>query len=129
MILVDSSVWIDYFNGVRSAQTDRLDELAGVEPLALGDLILAEVLQGFRADDDFARARDLLLEFTVFPLLGAEMALRCAENYRVLRKRGITVRKTADVIIASFCIAEGHRLLFADRDFVPFVEVLGLRPA
>ncbi len=126
MIVVDSSVWIDYFNGAASPEAERLDRLAGVEPLAIGDLILTEVLQGFRSDADFARAREALLSLTVFTMLGTEMALRCAENYRGLRRQGLTVRKTADVIIASFCIANGHRLLFSDRDFLPFVEHLGL---
>lgn len=129
MIVVDSSVWIDYFNGVATAETDLLDRLAGTEPLALGDLNLVEVLQGFRSDADFIRAQDVLLGFTVLPMLGAEMALRCAESYRALRKQGITVRKTADVIIASYCIAHGHRLLFADRDLLPFVHELGLERA
>jgi len=129
VIVVDSSVWIDYFNGVARAETDLLDRLAGVEPLALGDLNLLEVLHGFRSDADAARARDVLLGFTVLPMLGTEMALRCAENYRLLRGRGVTVRKTADVVIASYCIAHGHRLLFTDRDFLPFVRLLGLERA
>ena len=129
MIVVDSSVWIDYFNGVPSPEADRLDALAGVEPLAIGDLILTEVLQGFRSDSDFDRARTALLTLTVYPMLGTQMALRCAENYRYLRRRGLTVRKTADVIIATFCVEHGHRLLFSDRDFLPFVEHFGLERA
>lgn len=126
MIVVDSSVWIDYFNGADSVAAGTLNELLGVERLAIGDLILTEVLQGFRSDPDFARARQALLSFTVFPMLGVDAALRAAENYRTLRKRGVTVRKTADVIIASFCIENGHSLLFSDRDFLPFVRHLGL---
>lgn len=129
MILVDTSVWIDYFNGRDTPQTETLDALLGVEPLAIGDLILTEVLQGFRHDADFRIAKDLLTSLTVAELLGVENALRSAEHYRVLRKRGVTVRKTVDVIIATFCIAEGHALLFSDRDFEPFVTHLGLRPA
>lgn len=127
MILVDTSVWIDYFNGRDTPQTDELDALLGSEPLGIGDLILAEVLQGFRSDADFRKARELLTSLTVFDLLGAENAIRSAEHYRELRKRGITVRKTADVVIATFCIVENHALLFSDRDFVPFVEQFGLR--
>jgi hypothetical protein len=127
MILVDTSVWIDYFNGEVTGQTDTLDALLGTESLGIGDLILAEVLQGFRLDRDFRRAKELLTSLSLFEMLGVENAVRSAENYRVLRKRGITIRKTADVIIASFCIAEDHALLFSDRDFVPFVEELGLR--
>jgi len=127
MILVDTSVWIDYFNGEVTGQTDTLDALLGTESLGIGDLILAEVLQGFRLDRDFRRAKELLTSLSLFEMLGVENAVRSAENYRVLRKRGITIRKTADVIIASFCIVEDHALLFSDRDFVPFVEELGLR--
>lgn len=92
-----------------------------------GDLILTEVLQGFRTDTDFVRARDLLLSLTVFELLGVENAIRSTEYFRALRKRDITIRKTVDVIIATFCITEGHALLFSDRDFIPFVEQFGLR--
>ena len=127
MILVDSSVWVDYFNGRDTPQTAKLDALLGTEPIAIGDLILTEVLQGFRRDADFARAREFLLSLTLFNMLGVENAIRSAEHFRALRKRGITIRKTADVIIATFCIAEGHSLLFSDKDFLPFVEQLGLR--
>ena len=127
MILIDSSVWVDYFNGQDTPQTAKLDALLGVEPLAIGDLILTEVLQGFRLDKDFARAKDLLLSLTVFEMLGVDNAIRSAEYYRALRKRGITIRKTADVIIATFCIEEGHSLLFSDKDFRPFVEHFGLK--
>ena len=126
MILVDSSVWVDYFNGQDTPQTAKLDALLGIEPLAIGDLILTEVLQGFRADADFAQAKELLLSLTVFDMLGVENAIRSAEHYRALRKRGVTIRKTADVIIATFCIREGHSLLFSDKDFIPFVEQFGL---
>lgn len=129
MIIVDSSVWIDFFNGTDSAEADRLDSLLGIDPIAVGDLILTEVLQGFRADQDFDRVRSGLLTLTVYPMLGLDAAVRAAENYRTLRKQGLTVRKTADVIIASFCIEHGHSLLFSDRDFLPFVERLGLEPA
>ncbi len=128
MILVDSSVWIDYFNGVDTPQTSKLDALLGVEPLGIGDLILTEVLQGFKSDADYKTAKQLLSALSIFEMLGAEQAVKSAENFRALRKRGITVRKTADVIIATYCIEDRHSLLFADKDFLPFVEHLGLRP-
>jgi predicted nucleic acid-binding protein len=127
MILIDSSVWIDYFNGQITPQVDVLDQLLGTQPLAIGDLILVEVLQGFRRDPDYTTAKQLLTSLTVFNLLNTELALQSAENFRILRKQGITIRKTIDVIIATFCIAEGHTLLFSDKDFIPFVEHLGLR--
>lgn len=126
MILVDSSVWIDYFNGQSTLQVETLDDLLGVQPLAIGDLILAEVLQGFRQDSDYTAAKQLLTSLKVFNLLTPDLAIKSADNFRTLRKRGITVRKTTDVIIATFCIQEDHALLFSDRDFVPFVQHLGL---
>jgi hypothetical protein len=126
MIMVDSSVWIDYFTGVASKQTDTLDKILGQEPVAVGDLILTEVLQGFRRDQDYETAKALFDELTVFEMLGKNMALVSAENFRILRKRGITIRKTADVIIASFCIERKLPLLFSDKDFTPFVKYLGL---
>jgi len=129
MILVDSSVWVDYFNGCTTRETDYLDTLLGTEPVAIGDLILAEVLQGFRRDADFAVAKELMACLTLYDLLGATLALKVAENYRALRKRGVTVRKTADTIIATFCIDRGIPLLYSDRDFDPFVKYLGLKPA
>ena len=129
MILVDSSVWIDYFRGRQSPETDRLDALVGAERVVTGDLILAEVLQGFRADRDFSRARSLMDAYTVLELGGPDIALRAAQNFRSLRARGITPRKTIDTIIATYCIAHGLTLLFSDRDFEPFVEYLGLESA
>ncbi|WP_287232354.1 PIN domain nuclease [Microcystis sp. Msp_OC_L_20101000_S702] len=104
MILVDSSVWIDYFNGYNTTETTELDLLLGVEPIAIGDIILTEVLQGFRSDKDYQIAYRLLTSLTIYDLLGLRMALKSADNYRQLRKKGITIRKTADVIVASFCI-------------------------
>ncbi len=127
MTLVDSSVWVDYFNGQDTPQTAKLDALLGIEPLAIGDLILMEVLQGFLTDADFDKEKALLLSLTVFTMLGVENAIRSAEHFRALRKQGITIRKTVDVIIATFCIAQGHSLLFSDKDFIPFVEQFGLR--
>jgi hypothetical protein len=129
MILVDSSVWVDYFNGQATRETDLLDDLLGTEPVAIGDLILAEVLQGFRSDADYDAAKELLASLTTYDLLGAALAVKTADNYRALRKRGITVRKTADAIIATFCIERRTPLLYSDRDFDPFVRHLGLKPA
>ena len=129
MIMVDSSVWIDYFNGRISPETDFLHEVLGVRPVATGDLILTEVLQGFRNDKDYSTARRLLTELAIFELLGTKMALKSADNYRKLRKKGVTVRKTADVIIASFCLEHDLPLLFSDKDFKPFEEHFGLRNA
>lgn len=126
MILVDSSVWIDYFNGRDTIQTAKLDELLGEELLGIGDLILTEVLQGFRADADYRVAKQMLTSLTVFNMLGLEIAIKSADNFRELRKQGITIRKTVDVVIATFCIETGHSLLFADKDFIPFVNNLGL---
>ena len=127
MILVDSSIWIDYFNGKITPETNKLDTLLGVEPLGIGDLILTEVLRGFRSDTDYQTAKKLIMTLSIFEMLGTDMAIQSADNFRMLRKRGITVRKTADVIIATYCIEHDHSLLFADKDFLPFVTHLGLK--
>lgn len=127
MILVDSSVWIDYFRGNHTPQCERLDDLLGAEPLAVGDLMLAEVLQGFQSDKDFRQARRLLTSLAVIDLGGTKIAIQAAQNYRALRALGITVRKTIDAVIATRCIASGLTLLHADRDFDPFVTHLGRR--
>ena len=129
MIVVDSSVWIDYFSGADNKQTDKLDNVLGLKPVAIGDLILTEVLQGFRHDKDYKNARKLFDDVTIFEMLGTDMALKSADNFRSLRKKGVTVRKTADVIIASFCINRKLALLFSDKDFKPFVKHLGLAEA
>jgi predicted nucleic acid-binding protein len=126
MILVDSSVWIDYFLGRDSPQVEILDGSLGVRAVGVGDLILTEVLQGFRADKDYRIARTIMDELTIFDMLGKDMAIKSAENFRKLRKRGITIRKTADVIIATYCIEHGLPLLFSDKDFEPFVKHLQL---
>ncbi|HUG71838.1 MAG TPA: PIN domain nuclease [Steroidobacteraceae bacterium] len=127
MIVVDSSVWIDYFNGTESPGAERLDGLLGVARLAVGDLVLAEVLQGFRDDDQYRVAKQTLTSLTVLEMLGQKMAVRSAENYRSLRARGITIRKTVDVLIATYCIEHDLPLLFDDKDFLPFVRYLGLK--
>ena len=129
MIMVDSSVWIDYFRGVGSPGVEVLDALLGAEPLATGDLILAEVLQGFESEQDFRRAKSLLESFEVVRLAGHDVCLQAAENFRALRRKGVTVRKTIDAIIATCCIRNGYVLLHNDRDFDAFVEHLGLRVA
>jgi predicted nucleic acid-binding protein len=126
MIIVDSSVWIDYFNGNDIPEVAKLDRLLGRELLGVGDLIVTEVLQGFRDDKEYQTAKQLLTSLTVYELLGVKIAIKSAENFRTLRKQGITVRKTIDVMIATFCIENGYSLLFTDRDFDPFVEHLGL---
>lgn len=127
MILVDSSVWVDYFRGVATPQTDRLDRIADARRLAVGDLIVTEVLRGFRGDEAFERARKLLDKFVLVELGGYRIALQAAKNYRALKALGITVRKTIDTFIATKCIEDGFSLLHSDRDFEPFVEHLGLK--
>ncbi len=127
MILIDSSVWIDYFNGNKTAQTDWLDASLGNTPIIIGDLILTEVLQGFQSDKDFKTARGLLLGIPFMSMGGRELALESAMNYRFLRKKGVTVRKTIDVIIGTFCIHHQLILLHDDRDFDPMVTFLGLQ--
>ncbi len=129
MILVDSSVWIDFFNGTGNDETDKLNEIFGLEEVVIGDLILAEVLQGFRSDKDYKIARDVLTSLTIHELIGEKIAIKSADNYRKLRKKGITIRKTADVIIATYCIENKIPLLFTDKDFIPFVENLRLKSA
>jgi len=127
LILVDSSVWIDYFKGTITPQTDKLDRLLGVEPLAIGDLILTEVLQGFAGERDFNEARKLLTSLIVVDLGGQKIAIQAAKNFRMLRTYGVTIRKTIDSVIATRCIESGYDLLHNDRDFNPFVKHLGLR--
>ncbi len=129
MIVVDSSVWIDYFHGVSTPEVERLDGLLGVTPLAIGDLVLVEVMQGFRTDQDVATARQLFRSLALLPMLGGSNAWKAAENVRQLRRKGITVRKTVDGIIATACIEANLPLLFSDRDFQPYVEHLGLELA
>ncbi len=127
MIVVDSSVWIDYFNGVITPQTEKLDRLLGTEELAVGDLILTEVLQGFVKDKDFHVAKEVLTSLLIIELGGRDIAMQAAKNFRSLRRLGVTVRSTIDALIATRCIESGYRLLHNDRDFDPFAERLGLR--
>ena len=127
MILVDSSVWIDHFRGNDTPQVSLLDRVLASEPVAIGDLILVEVLQGFTNDRDFNQARRLLTALTVIEIGGAGIAVQTAQNFRRLRALGITVRKTIDTLIATRCIVDGLTLLHSDRDFDPFAQHLGLR--
>ena len=129
MIVVDSSVWIDYFTGRKTPAAERLDSLLGEELVVIGDLMLIEVLQGFRADKDFRQARKLLLSLTVVNMLDTTIALKSAANFRTLRKKRITVRKTIDAIIATYCIENKLPLLHSDKDFQPFHNHLKLKNA
>lgn len=126
-ILVDASVWIDFFNGTYTPEVTLLHRLLGRAPLVGGDLVVAEVLQGFREDRDHDQAKEALLRFPVLPMGGVDLALESAANYRTLRRKGITVRKTIDCWIATFCLRENLELLHADRDFDPFAHHLGLQ--
>jgi len=127
MIIVDTSVWIDYFNGKHSKETDSLDTILGNQEILLGDLILTEILQGFQEDRLFREAQSLLESFPVVSMLGMQLAIKSATNYRALRKLGATVRKTLDVMIGTYCIEHHIPLLYADRDFDPMVRHLGLQ--
>ena len=127
MILVDSSVWINYFNGRITWQTEMLDQMLQQVPVCTGDLILAEVLQGFRKDHEYKKAKEVLSILPCKQLGGYDIAIQSAENYRTLRKKGITVRKTIDIIIGTFCIVENIPLLHDDRDFDPLTEHLSLK--
>lgn len=129
MILVDTSVWIDYLNGTENSYTDALDAGIADGIVAMGDLIFLEILQGIRDDREYEITRRSLETLEQFEMLGTALAAKSAENFRALRKKGVTIRKTADVIIATFCIDRGLPLLFTDRDFLPFVQHLGLREA
>ena len=127
MILVDSSVWIDYFNGAETTETKLLDGFLTTDTICIGDIILTEVLQGFRSDKDYKLAREMLTELPIYQIMTPDLALVGAENFRKLRKKGITIRKSVDIWIATFCIQNQIPLLFSDKDFNPFVEHLGLR--
>ena len=127
MIVVDSSVWIDFLNGVSSAEVARLTDLLGRRPLLVGDIILFEILQGLASGAEAARVEAALSRFQIEPMVDAALAAIAAGHYRRLRALGVTVRKTIDLIIGTFCIVRGHELLTADRDFRPMADHLGLR--
>lgn len=126
MILVDSSVWIDFFRGVESPEADRLHALLGSDELLVADLVIVEVLQGYGRDSEFDTALDLMSRMEAIVIGGADVAVAAARNYRYLRSRGITIRKTIDTLIATRCIQDELTLLYSDRDFDPFVAHLGL---
>jgi predicted nucleic acid-binding protein len=126
MILIDTSVWIDYFNGIVNKPTDKLDDLLSMELVIMGDIILAETLRGFRSDKDFKIAKKLLGNLKCYAITNKTLAIKSAENFRQLRKRGITIRKTIDMMIGTFCIENNIQLLHNDRDFKP-LEKLGLK--
>lgn len=128
MILVDTSVWIDYLRGTPTPQADRLDQLLLGEGPLLGDLVLVEILQGCDTDRDFAKAKFALDNLRLVEICDGAIALQAAQNFRTLRRLGITVRKTIDTLIATRCIVDNIPLLYSDRDFDPFVEHLGLLP-
>lgn len=129
MILVDSSVWVDFFRSADTPQVALLDSLLGQTPIAIGDLIAVEVLQGVRDDEQFKRVRKVFSAFAQLDIGGYGLAMKASENFRILRGRGITIRKTIDTLIATRCIEDGLTLLHSDRDFLPFAKYLGLREA
>jgi len=127
MILIDSSVWIDYFNGNETSRVKQLDSILDKELIVIGDLILAEVLQGFSKEKDFNTAKMLLSRLVYFDMLSKTIAIKSAENYRYLRKKGLTIRKTTDVIIGTFCIENDILLMHSDKDFDVMEKHLGLK--
>tara|TARA_R110001583_G_scaffold21513_28_gene81837 strand:- start:212 stop:604 length:393 start_codon:yes stop_codon:yes gene_type:complete len=127
VILVDTSVWTDFFNGKSNREVEILDGVLGYQGVAIGDLIMVELLQGFRSDKDYNTAKKYLLNLDLYNMLTPDLALLAAENYRKLWRKGVTVRKTADVIIATFCIENQIPLLYVDKDFIPFTQHLKLR--
>ena len=127
MIFLDSTVLIDYFNGRNNWQVEVLDSILGKELVVIGDYVLTEVLQGFRNEKEYQKAKTILLSFPCFDIGGKEIALQSANNYRYLRKKGITIRKTIDTMIATFCIENKFTLLHNDKDFEPFTKYLNLK--
>jgi predicted nucleic acid-binding protein len=126
MVLADTSIWIDYFRGIHSPKTDILDNLLDDERIATGDLIITELMQGFRTKNQIIAAHQIISRLEYFDLAGKEIAFKSAANYRLLRKEGITIRKTIDIIIGTFCIENRVKLLHNDRDFDPMEKYLGL---
>ena len=127
MIVADTSAWIDYFRGVVAPHTDALDRALSESRIIIGDLILVELLQGFSSEREFQIAKQLMEGLEYRDFVGRDMAMAAAQNYRVLRRQGITVRKTIDVLIATFCMENGFGLIHNDRDFDPMEQLLGLR--
>ena len=127
MTFVDSSVWVDYFNGIQTWQTDKLYQLLADKLIVIGDIVLAEVLQGFRSDKDFHKAKEALNALPCYNVCGKEIAIKSANNFRFLRKKGTTIRKTVDMIIGTFCIENNYTLLHDDKDFEPLAKYLRLK--
>ena len=127
MIVADTSVWIDYVNGIDAPHTRLLDSELLENRVVTGDIIIAEFLQGFRNDKDYRAAKRIMESLEYRDFLGKDIAFRTAENFRFLRKNGITIRKTIDVIIATFCIENNLELIHNDRDFDPMETLLGLQ--
>jgi predicted nucleic acid-binding protein len=127
VILVDTSVWIDHLRDAVTAPVSYLRSLISTQELLVGDQILCEVLQGLRTDAEARRVEAALREFEIVSLIDADLAVKAAANYRFLRRRGITIRKTIDLVIGTFFIERGHALLHSDRDFAPMESLLGLQ--
>jgi hypothetical protein len=127
MIVADTSAWIDYVNGVDAPHTNLLDYELDHNRIITGDLIITEFLQGFRSEKDYQAAKEIIESLEYHDLSGKKIALQSAQNFRILRKKGITVRKTIDLMIATFCIENGFELLHNDRDFDPMENILGLQ--
>jgi predicted nucleic acid-binding protein len=126
VIIVDTTVWVDYLRGTHNPETEWLEIEADRKRLGLTDLILCEVLQGVRNEQEFGKVRTELQKFAIFETGGEELAIAAATNFRIIRQKGKTVRKTIDCLIATFCVMNGHALLHRDRDFDSFEEILGL---
>lgn len=127
MIIVDSSVWIAKFRGLRSEATDRLHEIEDTDEILVGDIMLLELLQGARSEAVAKQIERSLKRFRIAAMFGPALAVKSAANYRLLRTRGFTIRSPLDMVIGTFCIEYGHILLHHDRDFSPMQEYLGLR--
>jgi predicted nucleic acid-binding protein len=129
MIVVDSSVWISRLHNVVTPETQKFDEIEDFDDIVLGDIVLLEILRGTRDDKNAANVRLKLQDFAPVSMLSPDLAVKAARNYRLLRERGKMISKTPDLIIGTYCIEHGHRLLHADKDYLPMAEHLGLRLA
>ena len=127
MVLIDSTVWIDFFNGIKNQQTDSMSDLLENNLIYLADIVILEVLQGIRDDKLFEEIKILFGNCIILNVLNTEYAIKSANNFRYLRKKGITIRKSIDCLIATYCIENSIKLLHIDKDFQPFVEYLGLK--
>ena len=126
MIVADTSAWIDYVNGIVAPHTNLLDYELQHDRIITGDLILVEFLQGFKSEKDYKQAKEMMDSLEYFDFVGRDNAIKAAQNFRILRRKGVTVRKTIDVLIATFCIENGFALIHNDRDFDPMERYLGL---